>query len=29
LSRYQYEGSDLHEAFITICDALMKSHVGG
>jgi phosphoserine phosphatase len=25
LARYHYEGSDLHEAFLAICDALMKS----
>jgi phosphoserine phosphatase len=25
LARYQYEGSDLHDAFLTICDALMRS----
>jgi len=24
LARYQYEGSDLHDAFLNICDALMK-----
>jgi phosphoserine phosphatase len=26
LARYHYEGSDLHDAFLTVCDALMKSH---
>jgi len=25
LARYQYEGSDLHDAFLAVCDALMKS----
>jgi phosphoserine phosphatase len=25
LARYHYEGSDLHEAFLAACDALMKS----
>ena len=25
LARYQYEGLDLHDAFLTTCDALMKS----
>jgi phosphoserine phosphatase len=25
LARYHYEGSDLHEAFLSICDALAKS----
>jgi phosphoserine phosphatase len=25
LARYHYEGSDLHDAFVTICDALLKS----
>lgn len=25
LARYHYEGSDLHNALLTICDALMKS----
>ncbi len=24
LARYHYEGSDLHDAFLTICDALMR-----
>lgn len=25
LARYQYQGSDLHDAFLSICDALRKS----
>jgi|SRR5271170_536064 len=25
MARHQYEGSDLHEAFVTICSALMKA----
>jgi phosphoserine phosphatase len=27
LARYQYEGSDLHAAFLAVCDALVKSQV--
>jgi len=25
LARYHYEGADLHEAFLTICDALKQA----
>jgi phosphoserine phosphatase len=26
LARYHYEGPDLHDAFLTVCDALRKQH---